>query len=253
MQAVRTRIFDIFVVLTGIFFYIPQLWHRMVPRGHQIRRTTRIWARVGLWGLRRIIGLGYRVERKGPLVSGPKLLIANHQSWWETIAFLAVEPDCAIVARSTLVRIPVIGWYMQRSPHILIDREMSLASVRQICREGKDAVANGRSIVLFPEATRKPVYAPLDIKRSVYLIYKELGIPAVPVVHNSGAFLWSGYRTKYPGTVTLEYHPQIPPGAPRDDFLAALNEVIGAAKDRLVDDLGDGFAEREAYPRPPGT
>jgi len=76
---------------------------------HPIRVATRVWARGILFGLRRIVGLDYVEKGQEHVPSEPCLIVANHQSAWETLAFLVLVPDVAIIAKSELLAIPVVG------------------------------------------------------------------------------------------------------------------------------------------------
>ncbi len=69
-----------------------------------IRAATRLWARGILFGLRRFIGLDYVEEGRGHIPSEPCLFVANHQSAWETLAFLVLVPDVAIIASASCSR-----------------------------------------------------------------------------------------------------------------------------------------------------
>ena len=55
----------------------------------------------------------------------------------------------------------------------------------------------------------------------------------VPVALNSGRY-WSGFW-KYPGTITLEFLPPIPPGLKRRDFMAILEERIETSTNKLLE------------------
>ncbi len=119
-----------------------------------IRAATRLWARGILFGLRGIVGLGYVEEGRERIPDGPCLIVANHQSAWETLAFLILVPDVAIIAKRELVAIPVVGWFLRRSPMIIIDRANGTQALRTMIEESRAAVAAGRSVLIFPEGTR---------------------------------------------------------------------------------------------------
>ena len=121
-----------------------------------IRAATRPWARGILFGLRTICGLSYVEEGRERIPAEPCLIVANHQSAWETLAFLILVPDVAIVAKRELVAIPVVGWFLRRSPMIIIDRANGTQALRTMIDESRAAIAEGRSVLIFPEGTRGP-------------------------------------------------------------------------------------------------
>jgi 1-acyl-sn-glycerol-3-phosphate acyltransferase len=66
----------------------------------------------------------------------------------------------------------------------------------------------------------------------------------VPVALNSGLFWPRRSIVRYPGTIVIEVLDPIPPGLPRAQARALIQERIEAACDRLV-------AEARATPNPP--
>ncbi|SDN86591.1 1-acyl-sn-glycerol-3-phosphate acyltransferase [Methylobacterium phyllostachyos] len=190
-----------------------------------IRRATRLWAHGILAGLRRIVGLRYVEEGRQHLPDEPCLIVANHQSTWETLAFLVLVPDVAIVAKRELLAIPVVGWFLRRSPMIVIDRGNGTQALRTMIDEGRAAVAAGRSVLIFPEGTRGGIAAPLRFKRGVELLYGRLGLPVVPVALNSGLF-WPGGTATRPGTVVVSYLAALAPGLPAAEFLRGTEGAI---------------------------
>ncbi|MHB2210372.1 lysophospholipid acyltransferase family protein [Methylobacterium sp. CM6257] len=206
-----------------------------------IRGATRLWARGILAGLRRIVGLRYVEEGRQHLPAAPCLIVANHQSTWETLAFLVLVPDVAIVAKRELLAIPVVGWFLRRSPMIVIDRGNGTQALRTMIDEGRAAVAAGRSVLIFPEGTRGGIGTPLRFKRGVELLYGRLGLPVVPVALNSGLFWPAGAATRA-GTVVVSYLAAVAPGLPAAEFLRGTEGAIDRELDRW---RGTGRGELE--------
>lgn len=199
-----------------------------------IRRATRLWARGILGGLRRIVGLRYVEEGRQHLPAEPCLIVANHQSTWETLAFLVLVPDVAIVAKQELLAIPVVGWFLRRSPMIVIDRANGTQALRTMIDGGREAVAAGRSVLIFPEGTRGGIDAPLRFKRGVELLYGRLGLPVVPVALNSGLY-WPGGTATRSGTVVVSYLAAVAPGLPAAEFLRGTEAAIDRELNRWRD------------------
>lgn len=196
-----------------------------------IRAATRLWARGILFGLRHIVGLDYVEEGREHIPAGPCLIVANHQSAWETLAFLVLVPDVAIIAKRELVAIPIVGWFLRRSPMIIIDRANGTQALRTMIDESRAAVAEGRSVLIFPEGTRGAIHEPLQFKRGVELLYGRLGLPVLPVAVNSGLYWPSGSRTA-PGTVVVSYLDPLKPGLGAGDFMRGTQDAIDRELDR---------------------
>ncbi|WP_246102816.1 lysophospholipid acyltransferase family protein [Methylobacterium terricola] len=192
MTRIRSLSFNAYWAIWTALFLVPLGFFALTgapPR--PIRAATRLWARGILAGLRHIVGLDYVEEGREHIPSQPCLIVANHQSAWETLAFLVLVPDVAIVAKRELLAIPVVGWFLRRSPMIIIDRTNGTQALRTMIDMGREAVAAGRSVLIFPEGTRGSISDPLRFKRGVELLYSRLDLPVVPVAVNSGLF-WPG-------------------------------------------------------------
>ncbi|MET0366967.1 MAG: lysophospholipid acyltransferase family protein [Methylobacterium sp.] len=196
-----------------------------------IRAATRLWAHGILFGLRRLVGLTYVEEGREHIPAEPCLIVANHQSAWETLAFLVLVPDVAIIAKRELLAIPVVGWFLRRSPMIVIDRANGTQALRTMIEGCQAAVASGRSVLIFPEGTRGDLADPVRFKRGVELLYGRLGLPVVPVAVNSGLF-WPGGGPARAGTVVVSYLATLDRNLPTAEFLRRTEGAIDRELDR---------------------
>ncbi|WP_082477517.1 lysophospholipid acyltransferase family protein [Methylobacterium sp. Leaf93] len=197
-----------------------------------IRAATRLWSRGILFGLRHIVGLSYVEEGRAHIPTEPCLIVANHQSAWETLAFLVLVPNVAIVAKRELVAIPIVGWFLRRSPMIIIDRANGTQALRTMIDESRLAIAEGRSILMFPEGTRSTIDAPVQFKRGVELLYAKLGLPVLPVAVNSGLYWPHGGSRHVPGTVVVSYLAALKPGLSGGEFMRGTQDAIDAELNR---------------------
>ncbi len=231
VQRVRSTLFDcLLAVWTGLFVpALAILWLCGSPeRG--VRLASRVWAHGILVGLKWLVGLTYAERGQRNIPDEPCLIIANHQSTWETLAFLVLFPDVAIVAKKELLTIPVFAWFLRKSPMILIDRESGSKAVRKMVEESQAALAQGRSVLIFPEGTRKPASEPIEFKRGVELLYAKLDRPALPVALNSGHFWGPGRRCKRAGTISVSYLNPIPPGLSAREFMRRAEQLLEAER-----------------------
>ena len=115
---------------------------------------ARLWIVFVLWWLRVTVGLTHRVVGRENLPAGPAILASKHQSSWETLSFTLLFDDIAIVLKRELLFIPVVGWAMARAGNIAVTRGDGASALRGLVKQAKAAIAEGRSIVIFPEGTR---------------------------------------------------------------------------------------------------
>jgi 1-acyl-sn-glycerol-3-phosphate acyltransferase len=197
-----------------------------------LARFSRRWAKGALAILAATIGLRHRVV--GEIPHGRVIVAARHQSAWETLALPTVLDDPAIVLKRELLWIPIFGWYVARNDMVPIDRSGGGAALRRMIRAARRAVAQNRPILVFPEGTRTRPGARRDYHPGIYALYRDLGLPVVPVALNSGVFWPRRSFAKRPGTITVEFLPAIAPGLTREEFMAELRRRIEAATDALL-------------------
>lgn len=214
--------------------YIPALLldRRVVLDGQET------WARVSFWLLRHIVGLDYEVRGRENLPQGAAIIAGKHLSMWETVAAHVLVHHPATVMKRQLLMIPGYGWYARKAKMIIVDREAGVKSIRSMLAAAKARLAEGRSIVIFPEGTRRPMGAEPDYKPGVAALYGALDVPCVPMAHNSALF-WPrrGFLRK-PGRIIVEFLPAIPAGLKRHDFMAELQRRLEEGTDRLLAEGG---------------
>jgi hypothetical protein len=107
---------------------------------------------------------------------------------------------------------------------IAIDRAGRSSSLKKMFREAREATAQGRSLLIFPEGTRRAPTERADFHRGVLLLYKAIGVPVVPVAHNAGLYWKARSFTITGGEITVSYLPAIPPGLPDEEFMTRLRD-----------------------------
>lgn len=163
------------------------------------------WSRFNLWMLKHICGLDYRVRGTENIPGEPSIFLSKHQSAWETIALFAILPTHPVVwvLKRELMWLPIFGWALALNRPIAINRSAGRAAVKQMIDEGKDRLAKGHSVIIFPEGTRVApgVHRRYGIGGS--LLAEQSNHLVVPVCHNAGVFWRRRDICKYPGTIDV--------------------------------------------------
>ena len=210
MTAVRSAIYLVFLGLTVVLFGGALAlvgWALPLSARNAIANA---WGTTNLRLQEVICGLGHRISGAGNLPATPCIVMAKHQSAWETIALRGLLPpnQCWILKRE-LMWVPVFGWAMAVMRQIAIDRKAGSKAMKQVIREGKAALDGGRYVVVFPEGTRT---APGERRRygiGGALLAERSGYPVVPIAHNAGVFWRRRSLHKYPGTIDVVVGPVI--------------------------------------------
>jgi 1-acyl-sn-glycerol-3-phosphate acyltransferase len=236
MILVRSIIYFVWFLIVTVVLNLGFLPSLLMPRG--VARTgARLWCQGQLWGLKRICGLGYEVRGERP--PGGVIVASKHMSMWDTLAMFLLLDDAVIVLKRELLLVPFYSWYALKLGFIFIDREGKASALRKMAAAAKNAMKEGRTILIFPEGTRKRPGAAPDYKPGVAALYGQLDAPCVPAALNS-ALYWTGPSgfIKKPGKVLVRFLPAIPPGMKRREFMAVLENRIETATAQLVAEAG---------------
>ena len=171
--------------------------------------------------------LGIRVRVEGTVPPGPGIIAVKHQSMFETIEIVRVAHLPVIVMKRELGDIPLFGLVTRRYGVIIVERSAGAKALRAMVTEGRQAIASGRSIVIYPEGTRVQVGEAPPLKSGFTALYRALDVPVVPVAVDSGR-LWGRGLVHQPGVITFRIGEPIPPGLARDAFERRVHTAINA-------------------------
>jgi len=138
------------------------------------------------------------------------------------------------VMKKELARIPLFGWLSRKAKMIRVDRRAHAKALIALIADAKQLMSEPRQLLIFPEGTRHPPGAPPDYKPGVAALYRELGLPCVPLATNSGVCLDGGGFVKKPGTVVVQILDPIAPGLKRAEFMSILQDRIESASAALL-------------------
>jgi 1-acyl-sn-glycerol-3-phosphate acyltransferase len=168
------------------------------------------WARFCLLWLRWTCGVSYVVHGKeyiNPERAG--LILARHESAWETLAFQEIFPIQAYVLKRELLKIPFFGWGMALLNPIAIDRGAGRKALNQLVTEGTERLVRGDWVVLFPEGTRMPPGELGKINIGGAMLAIKAKAPVYVVTHNAGEFWPKNSFIKRPGVVQVYINPPL--------------------------------------------
>lgn len=202
MLRIRSLLFYIgMFVLTPVFATLAIL---LIPLNNVTRsRIVSGWAHCTMWWLQVTCGLRYQVRGLANIPSQPSIVLAKHQSAWETIALQAIFPPQIWVMKRELLMIPFLGWAFWALDAIPIDRGAGRESLKKLVEHGKDRLARGLWVVIFPEGTRTAPGTRGKYHIGGAWLASHTGTQVVPVAHNAGQFWRKNSFIKHPGIITV--------------------------------------------------
>lgn len=170
-----------------------------------------VWCRTIIRAARVLCGIRYRVIGAENLPDGPAVILSKHQSAWETLAFPALMPrPLCFVFKRELLYVPFFGWTMAMLKMIHIDRNKGPRAFVSVIRQGRERLADGSWVIMFPEGTRTPTGVTGVYKSGGARFAIATGAPVIPVAHDAGRVWPRNALIKRAGLVTLSIGPLIP-------------------------------------------
>jgi 1-acyl-sn-glycerol-3-phosphate acyltransferase len=200
MQLLRSLIFTAYMMVSALLFGAFMTLCFWAPYQFQFA-TARCWARILFWVLDKVCGLKFSVAGRERIPAGNHIVMSNHTSAWETIAQFLIFPPQVWVLKRELLWIPFIGWGLKLLWPISIDRGAGHRAVNQVLEQGKQRLAAGLWIIIFPEGTRVVAGETRKFGVSGALLATETGKYVVPLSHNASAFWVRRGILKKRGTV----------------------------------------------------
>lgn len=162
-----------------------------------------LWARSMLWWLRFTCNITYELKGAENIPSTPCVILAKHQSAWETLAFQLIFPPQVYVMKRELLWIPFFGWGLAMTSPIAINRGAGREALKQLVKLGKQRLASGLWVVVFPEGTR--IAPGKHSKFHIGGAWLASGTKAtvLPVAHNAGLHWAKNTMLKRPGVITV--------------------------------------------------
>jgi 1-acyl-sn-glycerol-3-phosphate acyltransferase len=197
-------------------------------------RIISLWSRLIVLAAETICGIRYRVIGAEHIPREPCVVLSKHQSAWETVAFQVIFPPQVYVIKRELLWIPFFGWGLAMDSPISIDRSAGMRALKQMLEQGKDRLARGFWIIVFPEGTRIAPGTRGNYQTGGAAIAVHAGAPVLPVAHNAG-YCWRRKAfLKYPGTITVSVgNPIDSRGMKADELTRRAEDWIEAEVSRL--------------------
>ncbi|WP_428151614.1 lysophospholipid acyltransferase family protein [Brevundimonas sp.] len=232
MKTVRTFLFVVWFYLSMAVVAVG-LSPALLMGHRQAMGVVHIWARTALWGYRWIAGVKVQTLGREHVPTGGALVASKHQGLLDFVALIAVLPDPCFVLKKELTHMPFLGWFGVKTKMIAVDRDGHAKALKDMVRNARDRLAEGRQIIIFPEGTRAEVGAKPEYKPGIAALYRELETPCIPVATDSGVW-WPAKGTIPQGVATFEFLEPIPAGLKRAPFMVELEQRIETASTALL-------------------
>jgi 1-acyl-sn-glycerol-3-phosphate acyltransferase len=245
LQWIRSILYLLLLALVTATFGTLILLCAWVP----IRRRhifSQGWGWTMLWLGKHLCGMDYRFEGLENIPkTGAHVTMWKHSSTWETMAQMIVFPPQSWVLKREILWIPIVGWATWIMRPIAINRSAGHRAVNQVVEIGKQRLAQGMWILMFPEGTRVQPGQTRKYGLSGALLASQAGVKLIPVAHNAGD-LWPRHSLyKKPGLIRVVVGPPID-AAGRDP--RELNAEVQGWIEGKMREISSAYQDKPASP-----
>ena len=225
VQAIRTFVFYLLLSSSSFFWCILCVFIApFLPFRARYRLVVQAWCRCATWLAKVVVGIRYEVHGLENIPQQPCVILAKHQSTWETFFLSALFEPLSQVVKRELLYVPFFGWAMAMLKPIAIDRSNPKAALKQLAKQGDERIKQGAWVLVFPEGTRIPPGQIGKFSRGGAALAVNAGLPVLPIAHNAGEFWPKQGWAKYPGTIQVVIGPAMHAEGEGPRAIAELNE-----------------------------
>ena len=179
------------------------------------------------------------------------VLVANHLSMLDILILFRIFKHYKWVSKIENFKIPFIGWNMSLNGYIKLkrgDRE----SVIQMLGECEKVLAEGSSVLMFPEGTRSPTGQMRSFKPGAFEVALRAKVPIQPILirGTANALPKHGLILRERHAISLTVLDRIEP----ETFEGcSVDELTERVHDLMASELGEGGKEPIAPVHPTGA
>lgn len=139
------------------------------------------------------VGVRFSVDNLDILkhLDGPVVFVGNHMSTLETMILpCLIQPFCDVtfITKESLLRFPVFGPVLQAREPVTVGRKDPREDLKAVLGGGKERLDSGRSIIVFPQTTRRTVFDPSQFNTIGVKLASRASVPVVPIALKTDAW-----------------------------------------------------------------
>ena len=133
--------------------------------------------------------------------------------------------------------IPIVGRLLFAHGDIVINRASTKEAMQMVHNKGREWLAKGASVSIFPEGTRSKDGEIHNFKAGAFLLAKDAGVPILPIVlDGTNRVVRNGFWMNWHNRITIKVLPPVPAKELEE---RSVKEVMAEVHDRMVDALAE--------------
>ena len=173
-----------FISVTSIFLFLIALVIRILTGPFDrrlviLQQFTCFWGSLYTWI---VPALKIRIDgRENIRRGGLYVVVSNHQSLLDILVLFTLFFHFKFVSKIEIFKVPLIGWNMYLNRYIRLKRG-DKASIAKMMADCEKTLAEGSSVLIFPEGTRSPDGNIKAFKPGAFILAQKMKVPILPIV-----------------------------------------------------------------------
>ena len=230
----RSFLFNVAYWILSIAYAMAAAFAALSPGRKATGWIIRQYTRRMVQAMDLLAGIKLEVRGKERIPQGAFIIAAKHQSWGDGFCVYSQFDDLAFVTGDHLVRFPLLGTVLSKLGAIVVDNCGGPEARKALAESASKARDEGRRILIYPEGNLAKAGERFRYRTGVFHMYRDFGMPVVPLATNLGLFWPQEEYRKTPGVAVIEFLDPIPLGLERGEFMSRLESAVEARSQELI-------------------
>ena len=194
------------------------------------------------WLTDAFFGFGLVMKRKVEGIEnldpkGTYVMVLNHNSMVDILSIYNLPLVFKWVSKKEVYRIPIVGRLLLAHGDIVINRASTKEAMQLVHTRGKQWLAKGASVAIFPEGTRSKDSEIHNFKAGAFILAKDAEVPILPIVlDGTDRVVRKGFFMNWSNRITIKI---LPPVSKQDVVERPIKEVMAEVHDNMVNALAE--------------
>ena len=167
----------------------------------------------------------------------PYVVVLNHNSMVDILCLYKIPLIFKWVSKKEVYRIPLVGQLLFAHGDIVINRASTKEAMALVHDRGKEWLAKGASVAIFPEGTRSKDGEIHNFKAGAFILAKDAEVPILPIVlDGTTSFIRRGWMVNWRNRITIKV---LPPVSAEEVRERPIKEIMAEVHDKMVDTLAE--------------
>ena len=237
-------------MLSFLFYIFVFVWSSLIyvvtfialPLCYPFDKKRFVVHKLSKWLTDSFFGFGLVMKRKVEGIenldpNGTYVMVLNHNSMVDILSIYNLPLVFKWVSKKEVYRIPIVGRLLLAHGDIVINRASTKEAMQLVHTRGKQWLAKGASVAIFPEGTRSKDGEIHNFKAGAFILAKDAEVPILPIVlDGTDRVVRKGFFMNWSNRITIKI---LPPVSKQDVVERPIKEVMAEVHDNMVNALAE--------------